>query len=132
MEDSVELVRRVYEAFSARDIDAFLELCDSEIEFFPAGTSGLSRGGAAYRGHAGIGAYFADVERTWEELRLAPQTFRALGDHVLVRGRVYARARDGLLIDSPAQWVWRVENSKIVWASATSDQDDQFGLDPAP
>lgn len=123
-EESIGLVQRAYAAFARRDTEAFLALCDPEVEFFPAGTSGLARTSRGYRGHAGIDAYFADAARIWEELRVVPQAYRALGDHVHVRGRVYARARDGLLIDSPAQWVWRIKDSKIVWGSASSDQDE--------
>jgi ketosteroid isomerase-like protein len=123
-EENVDIVRRAYEAFAERDWDAWLEFADPEIEFLPTGTAALTRGGRAYRGHDGLREYFRDVEAVWEELRVVPQNFRAVGDHVLVRGRIYARTPDGLLVDSAGHWVWHIAGGKIVWACAYADEDE--------
>jgi ketosteroid isomerase-like protein len=124
-EDNVAIVRRAYEAFAERDWDRWLELADPKVEFLPAGTAALTRGGRAYHGHEGLREYFEDVERVWAELRVVPQRFRAIGDHVLVRGRIYARTPDGLLVDSAGHWVWRIsDDGKVVWACAFADEEE--------
>ena len=38
-------------------------------------------------------------------------------------GRVRARARDGLELDTPAAWVWRVEHGKVAWGCVYGDRD---------
>ena len=38
-------------------------------------------------------------------------------------GRVRARAHDGLELDTPAAWVWRVEGGKIAWGCVYGDRD---------
>ena len=38
-------------------------------------------------------------------------------------GRVKARARDGLELDTPAAWVWRVEGGKIAWGCVYGDRE---------
>ena len=37
-------------------------------------------------------------------------------------GRVRALARDGLELDTPAAWVWRVEHGKIAWGCVYGDR----------
>jgi ketosteroid isomerase-like protein len=122
-EQNVATVRRLFDAFEAGDIDAALELADPDCELFVPTAERANRGGS-YRGHAGIRRYFQDVSRVWEELRIVPQSFRAVGDHVLVTGRVYARGEEGLVVDSPAQWVWRMKGGKAVWGCVYEDREE--------
>jgi ketosteroid isomerase-like protein len=58
--------------------------------------------------------YFEDVARIWEELEVIPHEYREIDDQVVALGRVYGRGLDGLLVDSPAGWIWRVAGGKIV------------------
>lgn len=116
------LVERMFEAFAARDEDALLEVMGPEIEFFGPTATVLNEG-KCYRGHDGIHRYFQDAEALWAELELEPVKYREVGNHVVVLGRVRARARDGLELDTPAAWVWRVDGDRIVWGSAYGDRD---------
>ena len=84
---------------------------DPEIEFFGPTATVLNEG-KCYRGHDGMRRYLRDAEALWEELELEPQKYREVGNHVVVLGRVRARARDGLELDTPAAWVWRVEGGQ--------------------
>ena len=107
-EESIELVQRVFEAFADRDVEAVLEIVDPDVEFFPP-TASLAGQETPYRGHDGLRQYFEDVARIWEELEVIPHEYREVGDQVIALGRVYGRGLDGLLVDSPTGWVWRVE-----------------------
>ena len=51
--------------------------------------------------------YFADVERTWEELTLFANDFRAIPGAVVVMGHVEGRL-DGEPIRRGAVWTWKV------------------------
>jgi ketosteroid isomerase-like protein len=102
-------------------VDAFVALADPEIEFFPV-TATIAAGGRPYVGLEGIRRYFEDVALVWHELRAVPQEYRELDDGVLALGRVYARGVDGLLVDSPAGWLWRLRNGKVVYGRIFSDR----------
>jgi ketosteroid isomerase-like protein len=124
LEEAEQLVRRAFDAFARRDVDGLVALASEDVEFFPIGTSTLARAGEPYRGHEGVRLYFEDVGAVWEEIEPVPHSYRTHGDHVIVRGRIYARAHDGLLIDAPVVWIWRVQRDRIVWFCATSDEDE--------
>jgi ketosteroid isomerase-like protein len=118
----VVLVERLFDAFAARDEDALLAIMHPEIEFFGPTATVLNEG-KCYRGHDGIRRYLQDVEQIWAELETLPSRFREVGNHVVVLGRVKARAHDGLEMDTPAAWVWRVEGNKVAWGSVYGDRD---------
>lgn len=116
------LVRRLYAAFDARDIDALLDVVAPEIEFFGP-TATLLNEGRCYRGHEGMRRYLRDAEALWEVLEVDPQKLREVGNHVVALGRVRARAHDGMELDTPAAWVWRVEAGLVTWGCAYGDPD---------
>ncbi len=91
-----------------------LDLLDPGMEFH-AVTGDLTRGGEPYRGREGMSQYFADIGRVWEELVLHPSEFTAVGEEILVTGRVWARG-SGRVVDSSAGWVWRLsDDGKVVY-----------------
>jgi ketosteroid isomerase-like protein len=113
--DAVELVRRLFEAFTARDLEGVLAVAAPDLEFH-AVTAERTRAGEPYRGEEGMREYFADVARVWRELRVIPQSFRTReGGVVLALGRVYARDHEGAIIDSPAGWLLRTRGSQIAY-----------------
>jgi uncharacterized protein len=121
-EGSEGVVRRLFDAFAARDVAALLDIVDPEIEFFGPTATVLNEG-RCYRGHDGMRRYLRDAEALWEKLELDPQTLRVVGDHVIAIGRVHAVARDGLELDTAAAWVWRVEHGRVTWGCAYGDPD---------
>jgi ketosteroid isomerase-like protein len=110
---SIQIVARMFDAFTRRDLVTLLETVGPDMEF-AAPTANIARDGAPYIGHDGMREYMADVTRVWRELRVIPQSFRAENDRVLATGRVYARDHQGSIIDSPAGWVFRVSDGQVV------------------
>jgi ketosteroid isomerase-like protein len=121
-EANVDLARRAFAAFSARDIEATLAVMHEEIEFLPV-TANLTTGGVPYRGHDGIRSYMEDVARVWDELRVYPSEYRDLGDTVVALGRIHGRG-GGMIIDRPTGWVWRCENGKIVFGRIYASHEE--------
>jgi ketosteroid isomerase-like protein len=119
---SVALVERLFEAFGRRDGDALLEMMDPDIEFYGPTATVLNEG-RCYRGHEGIRRYLSDAAQLWQSLEIRPRTYREVGNHVVVLGRVKARAADGLELDTPAAWVWRVQAGRIAWGCAYGDRE---------
>jgi len=119
---AIALVERLFECFANRDEEAMLDVLSPEIEFFGPTATVLNEG-KCYRGHDGMRRYFQDADRLWSELELTPTKLREVGNHVVVLGRVRAQARDGLELDTPAAWVWRVEGGRIAWGHVYGDRD---------
>jgi ketosteroid isomerase-like protein len=120
---NIQLVRRLYEAFTNGDIDAMLQVVAPEMEFWGP-TAAFARQGEPYVGHDGMRQYFADVARVWRTLEVVPHDFRDLGDRVLVFGRVYARGEGGYISDSPTQWLWQVSDGRVVWGRVFTSKAD--------
>jgi ketosteroid isomerase-like protein len=112
MGENADIVREVFDAFTRRDIDALLAVCDPEIVFTPP-TGRLAGRTESYRGHDGLRTYLADVARVWQELRSEPDEYIELDDRVLCTGRVYAWGV-GRVVDAPAGWVWRIRDGRVV------------------
>ena len=123
-EAAIELTEAMFEAFTARDVEAMIVLLDPDMEFYPIGTARLTGSDAPYRGHDGMRRYFADVDQVWQELRVVPQHYEVNADRVLVIGRVYARDRQGGVIDSPAGWLWEIKDQRFVSGQVFDDPDE--------
>jgi ketosteroid isomerase-like protein len=134
-EENVQLVRKAFDAFVRRDVDAAVQVTAPDVEFSAPATESLARRARSYRGHDGIRQYFADVASVWEALEVFLHEYHDLGDQVLVVGRARARGRSGFLVDEPAHWAWRIEDGKIVWGRVFTDRSEALaavGLEAEP
>lgn len=120
--DRIALIRRVFDGFTRRDVEAVLALCDPDI-VLELPTAQRANQGQPYRGYDGIRRYFEDVGRVWDELRVVPQDFRELEDGVFASGRVYARGESGLVVDSQAFWLWRIREGRVLSGQVFEDRD---------
>jgi ketosteroid isomerase-like protein len=128
VEDSLDIVRRLYAAFRDRDEAAMLALVHPDFEFWTLTGEELGRS-EPYRGLEGMRQYLADVAATWEELRPLPSQFTRSGEWVLVTGRVYARGR-GQVVDSSAGWRWRLRDGKIVYGRIYRSAEEALNDEP--
>jgi ketosteroid isomerase-like protein len=109
---NIELNRRWFEAFNARDLEALIALCDPSIEFHSVFAA---VGGATYHGHDGMRSWHRDLADAWDEIRLEPEAYFDLDERVLafyvyrgrgqqsgaevaMRGASVARTHDGLIV----------------------------------
>ncbi len=123
-ERDVDVVRCMFEAFAARDVERVLSFADPEVTFRAGATAELAGRSEPYRGHDGIRLYFQDVARIWEELRVEPLDFRAVAGSVVIFGRAEGRA-GGREIRTGAIWTWRLRDGLIVAGSVFSMPDAQ-------
>jgi ketosteroid isomerase-like protein len=121
----IPVVQAVFEAFHDRDLGRLIELMDPEVELF-APTAALAHEGRCYRGHDGIARYLQDVERIWSSLRVEPEKFREVGNHVVCLGQTRARGQDGIEVDSPTAWVWELRAGKLRWGCVYADPGSTF------
>ena len=118
----IEVVKAMFAAFAARDLETVLTLADPDIEF-TAVTGELAGRTDPYQGHEGLRAYFRDVAEVWEELRLTPREFRPARDLVLVTGKVSARSRVRTVSGSTG-WIWKVRDGKVVYGRVYASAAD--------
>ena len=110
--DDVELVRRLFAAFAARDLDAALPYIAPDCELHLETRRRAGRPGP-YRGHDGLREYFADVERVWDELDLYLDDFRTIPGAVITMGHVEGRIGEERMRRA-AVWTWKLRDGKAV------------------
>jgi ketosteroid isomerase-like protein len=117
----IELVKRAYTAFAARDVETLVEISAEDVEV--STVTGLLAGRTdPYRGHAELESYLQDVVDVWEELSLEPMEFFALGEgKLLVFGRIRARQAGGRVVDMPNAWLWEIEGGKVTSVRVFAD-----------
>jgi ketosteroid isomerase-like protein len=112
-ESPIDVVRRAYDVFRRRDLDALTAMSHPEITI--SSVTGVVAGREEpYRGVGALAQYLEDVERIWDEIELLPQEFTETEDgRVLVFGRVRAR-RGKSRIDTPNAWMWELREGRVV------------------
>ena len=89
-EQNVDLHRRLVEAFNARDIEAWIALCDPRVEFHTM----MGVGVAVYHGHEGMRRWHRDLEEAWgDDLRIEPEAYFDLGEQTLAFNLLKGRGR---------------------------------------
>jgi ketosteroid isomerase-like protein len=88
----LETINRLVEGFNRRGVDPVLELCDPEVVWVPAFTTGRGR---PYRGHEGIRRYFADLAVRWSSARAVVYRLTRRENDVLAVCGIWAQPRDG-------------------------------------
>jgi len=109
--EDIDVVRAIYAAFAARDVEGALAWVSPDCELDLRGTATLIGRTEPYRGHEGFREYFADVARTWDEISLHAEDFRAIPGSVIVMGHVDARLK-GEPVRRNAVWTWKLQQGK--------------------
>ena len=111
---NVELLRRIAEAYNARDAEAFAALCDPEIEIHSVFSDVA---GAVYRGHDGVRTMFGDLEDAWGEgFSIEPEAYFDLGEHVVMYYVLHGRGKQsGADVALPAAGVSRWRNGLFAY-----------------
>jgi ketosteroid isomerase-like protein len=84
------LLNRFYDALNVADVDAALELCDSEVEvYMPANVVAA----VAPRGHRDVGEYLRGWFDSWHVYSPEPEEFVAAGERVVALVNLRARGK---------------------------------------
>ena len=110
-QENVEIVRRLLDAFNARDLDRFAGLTTQDFEWSP---SMVAIEGEVFLGREGIETYFGRMIDAWDEFRVADGEFRDLGDRVLWRGRLDGRGRiSGAPVSAPLDILYGLRDGQV-------------------
>jgi ketosteroid isomerase-like protein len=88
---NTDQARAAYAAWSARDLDAFVQVFSEDVEVKPVLGRGL--GASEYRGHSGLRRWFEEANEAWDELRVEPREFHEVGNRLAVILRAIGRGR---------------------------------------
>jgi ketosteroid isomerase-like protein len=115
--ETVEIVRRVFEATARRDRDAVLALYDPEVEWDVSQDPAMvamfeSR---VYRGQNAIRRFFREWYEAWENMRNDAEELIDAGDSVVVVVTDRAQGRtSGAEVARTHAAVWTVRDGKVV------------------
>ena|SRR5215218_122233 len=108
------VVSELLRALMRRDGDAVAGMVSDDFAFEPVSTEAADRG--IYRGGEGMRTYLRELGETWRQFDLTVAAVEEVAGHVLVSGRVYARARaTSLVADDPVAFAWRVVDGRVAW-----------------
>jgi ketosteroid isomerase-like protein len=120
-QEGVEIVRRSFEAFNARDVDELVNLSAEDCELLPFRAQ---LEGVVYRGHEGVRQFVRDMDEDWETFRIDPLEFHDRQARVAVVGRVSAQGRGSSVeIDSIAGFVLELHDRRIRRVTSHSDPE---------
>jgi uncharacterized protein len=117
--NGTELVREGYRRFAKQDIEGVLALFSPEITWTIPGPHGLD---GTYRGHAGVGEFFAKIAQAWEELDLHVDEVLADGDRVVALGRHIGKGPGGAFEVGFAH-AWVIDGDQLVSFVEYSDTE---------
>ena len=113
-QENVELHRRANEAFTRRDLSAFLALMDNGVEFMPYERA--MEGLGPYRGHSGVGVWWEATVEAFPDLSGEYYEVRGWGDTTVASGRLHgAGAASGASFDRPLCTAAKWRDGKAVW-----------------
>ena len=114
-ERNVELHRRFFEAYNARDTETLISYCDPGIEFHSVFAAA---GGSVYHGHHGMRRLHQDFQEVWgNEIRFDAEAYFDLGDSTLVTGRLLGRGQhSGVNVAIVGAQVAKWRNGLMVYA----------------
>jgi ketosteroid isomerase-like protein len=119
-ERTVEIVRRMYDAYVRGDFELSLSYLDPEIEFSQPAEE---PGGGTYRGHDGVVQAFVNWTGAWEDYRVEIEDLIDCGDHVLANTWHRGRGKgSGVEVELQIFQLWTVRKDKVVRARMYYDE----------
>ena len=106
------LVRRFFDAYNSRQLEAQIELCDPEIELVPL-RAVLED--TVYRGHDGIRRFARDIVESWSEAHIEILEFEARGEQAVSIGRLTLKGRSsGAVTEVTGAAAWSMRDERLL------------------
>jgi len=107
----IDVVRGSHEAFRRRDLEAFVDHMDPEIEF----SSLILEVEGTYRGHEGVRAWWDDILAVFPDWQPEDEDARQVGDRVVLRVRAEgAGTGSGIGVDRTIWQVAEVRDGRLM------------------
>jgi ketosteroid isomerase-like protein len=111
-DERIGVVQGFADAITKRDVEAALELCHPEIEFF---SLMAQLEASPFRGLAGVRRYFREIAATWEEWRVEVEQLAAASDGrvAIVMSTHMRGVGSGLPFAERVANVWEFKDEKL-------------------
>jgi ketosteroid isomerase-like protein len=112
------------DAFNDRDPEAWIAAWNTDCEWHPFLTA-REEGDPGYHGHNGIRAWFEDVDEMFSDIHVELETYREVGDRLLVLGEMNARRKGtGEEVHNQVAWVVEPRGEKLQrgWSYPTHEE----------
>ena len=112
------------DAYNERDPEAWIAVWTPDCEWHPFLTA-REEGDPGYHGPNGIRTWFEDVDEMLSEMHVDLETFREVGDRLLVLGQMNATRRaTGERVRSEVAWVVEPRGDRLRrgWAHRSHDE----------
>jgi ketosteroid isomerase-like protein len=118
--DTADLVRRAYEAFAKRDLEAMAEVAVADFEL---DVTDRVLNPATYRGEDGLRQFFCEIDELWESMDMKVERLVERGDdEVLALLSVAIKGRgSGLQLQDRIAQRWEARDGKLVRMQVRSD-----------
>jgi ketosteroid isomerase-like protein len=119
--ESIEVLRRGYDAWNRGDYEVVLQMLDPEIEWqFPEG--GLNTG--IHHGREAVRKFFESVVEAFDQLHYEPEEFVRADDRVVVRVRLTSRGRgSGVELEIRPVHVWTMRGNRAIRLEVIPEQE---------
>ena len=113
-QQNAEIVRRSFEAFDRRDLDAYLALMDPDVEI-----TSRFLGQTTYHGHDGVREWWEDMLRVLPDTRVELQELHDLGELVLLALRARGHGGESAAPFDTLTWmIAKARDGKCIWWQA--------------
>jgi ketosteroid isomerase-like protein len=130
-QDDVEVIREAFERWNGRDLEYWIRLAHPQVEIWSK-YAALDADDEPYRGHDGVRAWRAEIDRNFELHHVLANDIRAVGDRVLVLGAVRLRGKaSGTEMEHPFAWVCEMRDgalSRMHFYSSHAEALEEVGL----
>jgi ketosteroid isomerase-like protein len=114
-QENVEAYKGALEAYERRDIAAFLETLDPEVEWHAAIQMMIGGTATVYCGREAVGEWLRELDDTLSEVQLDVPDIRDLGNQLVAIGHIRTRGRaSGAVTESPIGYLIDYRNGKAV------------------
>jgi anti-sigma regulatory factor (Ser/Thr protein kinase)/ketosteroid isomerase-like protein len=118
---NTDVVRELFAAFAARDVERMVKVVDRGVMMEPLSTEVERR--TPYLGVSGLRRYLTDLGDTWDKFEVTIGDVRSGGDYVVALGRIHAQRSD-LVADDPAGFAFKLRDRKVVWAKVYRSHEE--------
>ena len=112
MTSNVQTVQELYRAFQAKDYEAFLAICNPDLQWIQ--NAGFPRGATWHGAQAVVDGVFRSFDTSWKDWGFDIEQFLDAGNSVIVVGTYRGQHKvSGRLFVAPAAHVYDLANGKI-------------------
>ncbi len=108
---NVDVVRQALDAYATRNVAALRALADPDMELDWSASRGWLAG--IYRGIEEALRFYEGYFEAFDEIVIKPDSFRQVGDSVVVPNVAYQRGRDGIEVSARSTLVFTLRSRRI-------------------